>query len=348
MTGEPQTTYAWFTRSADRFDASPALEVGAETLTYRQLRHLAERFAARLLAANDGVAPARVGLLASRSVTAYVGYLAIARLGAVVVPLNPESPPARNAAVAAAAGLDLAVADAPGADLGVPLLVADSVALAAMGAEPFAELPACPATPDDVAYVIFTSGSTGNPKGVPILHRNVSAYLTQMVSRYEIGPGSRLSQAFDLTFDGSVHDLFVAWACGGHARGAEARAAAVAGQVHQRPPAHALVLRAVRGVLRGTSGHPAVGQHAYLALERVRRRAAHAAPGACVAGGRAGQHPGQPVRPDGSHGLVYRVPAAARPCAVADAGGRHGTDRDLPPVRGVPAAGRERQPRRRG
>jgi non-ribosomal peptide synthetase component F len=33
--------------------------------------------------------------------------------------------------------------------------------------------------------------------------------------RYGIGPGSRLSQTFELTFDGSVHDLFVAWAGGG-------------------------------------------------------------------------------------------------------------------------------------
>jgi non-ribosomal peptide synthetase component F len=36
-----------------------------------------------------------------------------------------------------------------------------------------------------------------------------------VASRYEIGPGSRLSGTFDLTFDGSVHDLFVTWAAGG-------------------------------------------------------------------------------------------------------------------------------------
>lgn len=194
MDSNPQTTYAWFARSAERFGDSPALEVGGETLSYRELQDLVERFAARLLAANAGVAPARVGLLASRSVTAYVGYLAAMRIGAAVVPLNPESPRARNAGLVAAAGVDLAVADASGTsiDLGIPLLVADSAEPVAIDIESFAELPACAATPDDVAYIIFTSGSTGTPKGVPILHRNVAAYLTQMASRYEIGPGSRL------------------------------------------------------------------------------------------------------------------------------------------------------------
>ncbi|MGH3904575.1 MAG: amino acid adenylation domain-containing protein [Pseudonocardiaceae bacterium] len=217
MTSHPRTLYDWFARSAGRFGGCTALEVGAQILTYSALRDLAERLAARLIAAHGGLPPRRVGLLASRSVTAYAGYLAIARIGATVVPLNPQFPPGRNAAIAAAAGLDLAVADTSGAgaELGVPPLVADPEELAAPAAEPFAELPPCPATPDDTAYIIFTSGSTGLPKGVPILHRNAGAYLAHVVSRYEVGPGSRLSQTFDLTFDGSVHDLFVAWACGG-------------------------------------------------------------------------------------------------------------------------------------
>jgi len=226
----PQTLYAWFTDSAERFGEHTALEVGAWKLTYRELRELADEFAVRLVAANGGLLPRRVGLLAGRSVTAYAGYLAVLRAGAAVVPLNPEFPATRNAAMAAAAELDLVVTDTPqsaDAELEVPLLVVGAAELAELaelaepaGPEkpttgPTAELPPCPATPDDVAYIIFTSGSTGTPKGVPVLHRNVAAYLSHVVPRYEAGPGSRLSQAFDLTFDGSVYDLFVAWGSGG-------------------------------------------------------------------------------------------------------------------------------------
>lgn len=214
----PQTAYAWFARSAATFgDDCTALEVGEERLTYSELRDLAERLAARLVAANGGAAPRRVGLLASRSVTAYAGYLAILRTGAAIVPLNPEHPPARTAEIARAAGLELALADTSGAgaDLGLPLLVVGPKELEALTSEPPPELSHPEADPDDVAYIIFTSGSTGTPKGVPVLHRNLSAYLGHVASRYDVGPGSRLSQTFDLTFDGSVHDLFVAWASGG-------------------------------------------------------------------------------------------------------------------------------------
>src|SRR5207248_8173181 len=44
--------------------------------------------------------------------------------------------------------------------------------------------------------------------------RNVSAYLEHVIPRYEAGPGARLSQFFDLTFDPSVYDMFTAWGSG--------------------------------------------------------------------------------------------------------------------------------------
>ncbi|MEU0835322.1 amino acid adenylation domain-containing protein [Streptomyces sp. NPDC005969] len=214
----PQSLYAWFDRSAETFgDDCTALEVGDDQLTYTELRNLAERLAARLVAAAGGEAPRRVGLLAGRSVTAYAGYLAILRTGAAIVPLNREHPAARTAHIAKAAELDLILADPSGsdADFGVPLLVAGPDEPAAPETKPLHELPLPEAEPDGIAYIIFTSGSTGTPKGVPVSHRNISTYLAHVAPRYDIGPGSRLSGTFDLTFDGSVHDLFVAWASGG-------------------------------------------------------------------------------------------------------------------------------------
>jgi amino acid adenylation domain-containing protein len=201
--------YAWFDRSADAFGHCHALEVGEERLTYGELRELAERLAMRLVGVCGGARPRRVGLLADRSVAAYAGYLAILRAGATVVPLNPEHPTTRTRGIIEAAEIELVLTGTANAELGVPQLVADTTGTSS-GSAAYPDV-----SSDDNAYIIFTSGSTGTPKGVPITHRNLNSYVEQVASRYEIGPGSRVSGNFDLTFDGSVHDLFVAWARGG-------------------------------------------------------------------------------------------------------------------------------------
>ncbi|GAA0257178.1 D-alanine--poly(phosphoribitol) ligase [Saccharothrix mutabilis subsp. mutabilis] len=200
-----------FTRIAETARRHPdrtALEVGDDVLTYRELVDLAERTAALL--SRDGT-PRAVGLLAARSLPAYAGYLGALRVGAAVVPLNPAFPVARNRTMCEQTGVDVVVVDDRGAETA-----------AAVTTGPIAELRDLPPphrgpVPDDldaVAYVLFTSGSTGTPKGVPIKHRNLATYLPFCAERYEVGPGARVSQAADLTFDISVFDLFVAWTSG--------------------------------------------------------------------------------------------------------------------------------------
>ncbi|WFE36087.1 amino acid adenylation domain-containing protein [Micromonospora sp. WMMD975] len=203
--------YKWFQWSVERAPEAVALEVDGQSVTYRRLHDLAGGLAGRIHA-EVGRRPRAVGLLAARSLPAYAGYLAALRAGAVVVPLNPAFPTARNAGLCRDAGVDAVVVDAAGAQVAAG--VAGGAATVRLDDAPAGPAPEPASGPDDVAYLLFTSGSTGRPKGVPIRHRNVDAYLAHCLDRYPVGPGDRLSQTFDLTFDPSVFDMFVAWGGG--------------------------------------------------------------------------------------------------------------------------------------
>lgn len=208
-----RTLWEWFATSVERFPGEPALEVADRTLTYRELHDLALVIAARIIDEHGGV-PARMGLLAAHSVIAYAGYLAGQRLGATVIPLNPGFPVERIATIHAMTEPEVLLTDESGAAR-LPSGAESTVVTLADDISPSGgELPPYRPAAGDVAYIVFTSGSTGRPKGVPARHRNVSSYVDMMIDRYEVGPGCRMSNTYELTFDGTVFDMFVTWGGG--------------------------------------------------------------------------------------------------------------------------------------
>ncbi|MFB1485125.1 amino acid adenylation domain-containing protein [Corallococcus sp. RDP092CA] len=228
----PATLRDTFLWSVAQVPDCPALLLEEQSWSYAELDAMARRWAGLLLKASGGM-PARVGVLADRGLTAYVGILASLYAGAAFVPLNRKFPAVRTRTMLEQADVDVVIVEAEalpqacevvaGCTRPVPLLVPDgeerSLSEAVMfgpealaSAAPLVTLPT--ATPEGGAYLLFTSGSSGQPKGVPITHANVLAFLGVNRERYGLTPADRVSQTFDLTFDLSVFDLFMAWGAG--------------------------------------------------------------------------------------------------------------------------------------
>jgi len=214
--------YDWFAGSVGRADTATAIEVTGLALSYAELHAAVERMAARIMEAS-GRRPARVGLLTSRSLVSYVGYLAIQRLGAAVVPLNQGAPVARNLMITKDAGLDATIVDDTSAkqlpeyplQAGIPIVDLTGDRWRALLESGTGDLPPPElGGGEDIAYIIYTSGSTGTPKGVPATHANVSALLTDNITRFGFASDCRVSQTFELFFDGSIVDLFATWGTG--------------------------------------------------------------------------------------------------------------------------------------
>ncbi|MFC9249580.1 AMP-binding protein [Streptomyces sp. NPDC057136] len=194
-----------------------AFRVAGHGVTYAETHRSALSWAGELHAASGG-RPRAVGVLASKSATAYIGTLAALYAGAAVVPLHPGFPAARTRQALVAAGVSAIVTDERGVGLlpgilesgpDLPVLVAER------GARPEVALDRpLPVDPQDTAYVLFTSGSTGRPKGVPISHGSTAHYFRTLDARYDFTPHDVFSQTFDLTFDCAMFDLFCAWGAG--------------------------------------------------------------------------------------------------------------------------------------
>ncbi|GHF37174.1 hypothetical protein GCM10018790_13500 [Kitasatospora xanthocidica] len=180
-------------------------------LTYRQLDERAARLAALL--AGEGVRRGdRVGLCLGRSVDLVAAVLAVWRLGAAYVPVDPDNPAERLAYVLGDARAPLVLAD-PDTAGRVPegpwrtLVTTGATEAAHTG-------PVRPAA-GEAAYVIYTSGSTGRPKGVEVTHGNLAALLDAGAETVGLHDTDVWSLFHSFAFDFSVWEIWGALAHGG-------------------------------------------------------------------------------------------------------------------------------------
>jgi len=226
-----------FLRSCEKFPDRPAIEVTGSQLSYSELGERARRLAATIQAnARPGEVPL-TAVFGYRSHTAYAAVLGALMAGHGYVPLNRTFPIDRTRLMLEKSTCRTLVVDKESElqisellrGLATPMVIlcpdrADVTEVSAklpahrvVGANELVEAERWfppEVSPNAIAYLLFTSGSTGRPKGVMVTHANVLHYVDCVTKRYGFTSNDRVSQTFDLTFDLSAHDMFVAWQSG--------------------------------------------------------------------------------------------------------------------------------------
>lgn len=150
-----------------------------------------------------GERPPVVAVALPRGADLLATVLAVLRLGAVYLPVNPEQPLSRLKSIVDDARPDVVVA------VGAPHPAFDSVPavdprdIGEQGS-PAGEFDVDPA---GFRYLLYTSGSTGTPKGVISGHAGLWNRLVWMEEEFGLGPADRVLHKTPTTFDVSLWEL---------------------------------------------------------------------------------------------------------------------------------------------
>jgi len=176
--------------------------IGLISVTYRELAEQALTLAGYLQ--ELGVKPEGiVAVMLERSLEMVMALLAILKIRAAYLPVNPEYPEPRKKYLLSDSGVDVVIS--PGTFFKYSRESGSSSRLLSEAGDQ-----GYPAT-NNAAYITYTSGSTGRPKGVIIEHCSVARLVcnTGYVDNYvEFHPGLRLLQSGALEFDASTFEIW--------------------------------------------------------------------------------------------------------------------------------------------
>ncbi|MBO3678964.1 non-ribosomal peptide synthetase [Streptomyces sp. NEAU-YJ-81] len=184
------------------------------SLTYREAAERSSQLAHHLI--ERGLGPEQVvGISLGRSAEMVIGLLAVLQAGCAFVPLDPQWPAARRAAVIDDAQVVAQLGDSAERDPAEPEAVAVDLGDWRFGSHS-TEGTGVTLPGNALAYVIFTSGSTGRPKGAMIRHEAISERLLWQGNEI-LGFGHDDASLFKapLSFDISINEIFLPLVHGG-------------------------------------------------------------------------------------------------------------------------------------
>lgn len=154
-----------------------------------------------------GVCPGEVvAVIADRSVTRVAAWLAILARRAVVLPLDPATPMARQqpmlARTDAAWVLAVGSVTVPAGARVIPVPEADRVA-------PETTLRVASPCESEPGYVVFTSGSTGTPKAILGRSDSLAHFLDWQRRQFSVGPGDRVAHLASPEFDAALREVLL-------------------------------------------------------------------------------------------------------------------------------------------
>lgn len=194
--------------TAQGYALKNAVIMGHESLTYQELVRKSNQLA-HILQSKGIKTGSKIGFAVDRSVDLVIGLLAIVKLGACYLPLDPTYPTARINYMLADAEADFVITNATYAQH----FKCD--ASFSIFEELLAEATSAPTDfyhrfdGNEVMYILHTSGSTGKPKGVQVTYNNVLNLLNSVKKRFGIADHDKMLAVTTISFDIAEVEIYL-------------------------------------------------------------------------------------------------------------------------------------------
>ncbi|QEQ04513.1 amino acid adenylation domain-containing protein [Bacillus velezensis] len=195
---KPDTLYHLFARQTIKTPENLAIECQGRAVTYQELQVMSNRISSFL--EEKGIQPNEyVGVIVDRKIETIASILAVLKIGAAYIPINPEFPKERQSYIVKDGNCKVVLT----AELAKTIVSSykeskrESVAV-----------------PEQIAYAIYTSGSTGKPKGVIIKNEAVTNTILDINEKYSVNETDRFIGLSSMSFDLSIYDIFGAFSAG--------------------------------------------------------------------------------------------------------------------------------------
>jgi|GEM_PF-441789 len=207
---EVLTIQETFRSQAERTPLNTAVISGLDRITYRELDEKSDILAEILV--QSGVQVNDIVPVCSKlSIDLVIGYLAVLKAGAAILPVNPELPNHRIDLILTDSNASLVLTDSNSYRYldgfkSINLKSIDLDKKSDYNWENFKSLYSC----CDIAYVIYTSGTTGRPKGVAIKHSSFINLVYGYNQLFDRGLGSddHCACITNISFDVSILEIF--------------------------------------------------------------------------------------------------------------------------------------------
>jgi non-ribosomal peptide synthetase-like protein len=219
MPGTVRYLHHFFEQEADVRPNALALLGMKHAFTYREVDTYTNQIA-HYIRENGVISGDMIGLFFNRSELPILAMLGILKAGAGYVPIDPAYPEDRVQHILADASIKMILSETDLESQRCSDFSGETIPLDKVSVE-IKKQPSNRINPEDIglkdshlSYIIYTSGSTGKPKGVMTEHGNIVSFVHSFKKVCAMTPQDRVYQGFSFGFDGSVEEIWMAYANG--------------------------------------------------------------------------------------------------------------------------------------